>query len=167
MRVRNFLRTRIRQFGVVVIVSTPLAAGVAVAGSTVTPFTLTESTIVNVDPGHWSFLPGGNIHVRGRVSDYLETASDPRPSGTIRAVTNPGLDSNWTGPTWGTYHGQIGEAVWNGIWHGNFNFQTGSGDYDAIGHGSGAFDGLQSMEHCVYVNGVGTCTGRILDTKAQ
>ena len=97
----------------------------------------------------------------------IETASDPRLSGTIRAVTNANFDFNWTGPTWGTYHGQIGEGVWDGIWHGNFNFQTGSGDYDAIGHGSGAFDGLQSMEHCVYVKGVGTCTGRILDTKGQ
>jgi hypothetical protein len=167
MRTRNFVCARIRPFGMALIASALLAAGIAVARNTVTPFTLTETTAATVDQGQWSFLPSGNIHVRGRVNDYLDTASDPRINGQIRAVTNANLDSNWTGPTWGSFHGEIGEGVWDGTWNGNFNFQTGSGYYDAVGHGSGAFQGLQSMEHCVYVYGVGTCTGRILDTKGQ
>jgi hypothetical protein len=165
MRVRDFGRTRIRPFGMALIAVTLLAAGIAIARSTVTPFTLTETTIQNVDPGQWSYLPGGNVHVRNRVTDYLETASDPRVSGTFRATTNANLDSNLTGPAWGTYHAENGKGVWDGIWHGNLNFLTGSGDYDAVGHGSGEFDGLQFMEHCVYVYGVGTCTGRILESK--
>ena len=150
------------------IASTLLAAGIAIARSTVTPFTMTETTSGSVYPGQWSFLPGGNTHVRGLVSEYLETANDPRMSGKIRVVLNANLDSNLTGPIWGTFHGQIGEGVWDGTANGNFNFQTGLGDYDAVGHGSGVFDGLQSMWHCVYyVRGEGTCTGRILDTKGQ
>jgi hypothetical protein len=112
-------------------------------------------------------LPSGNIHVRDRVTDVLDTASDPRVSGKFRIVRNGNLQPNWTGPIWGTFHGQIGEEIWDCTWNGNLNFQTGSGDYEAVGHGNGAFDGLQLMEHCVYVYGVGTCTGRILDSNSQ
>ncbi len=161
------MSARERTIGIALIASALLVAGLAVARSTVTPFTLKETLIQTVDPGQWSFLPDGNIHVRNRVNDYLDEASDERVSGTARATTNANLDSNWTGPAWGAYHTENGKGAWDGIWHGNFNFLTGSGDYDAVGHGSGEFDGLQMIEHCVYVNLVGTCTGRILDTNAK
>jgi hypothetical protein len=101
------------------------------------------------------------------VAEYIDTASDSRVSGTVRVTMNANLDSEWTGPTWGTSHTVVGDGVWDGTWNGTFNFLSGSGDYDAVSHGSGAFDGLQVKEHCVYVYGVGTCTGRILDTKGR
>jgi hypothetical protein len=128
---------------------------------------MTETLAKNIDPGRWTFLPSGHVVLRGRVSDYTDTATDPRLTGTARATMNGNLDSNLTGPVWGEAHETIGNGVWDGMWHGHFNLQTGSGDYDAVLHGSGAFDDLQVMEHCSYLYGMGTCTGRILDTKGQ
>ncbi len=144
-----------------------LAAGIAIAKTTVRPFVLTETVNRTTVEGEWNFLPSGNITVRNRVSEYNDVASDPRLSGTVVATTNANLDPDWTGPAWGAYHSEIGSGAWNGVWHGNFNMATGSGDYDAVGYGSGSFKGLQVMEHCVYVNLVGSCTGRILDTNAK
>lgn len=163
MQTLKFVRARFWHLTAGLITIALLAAGIARGRNVVTPFTLTETTIRVVDPGQWRFLPDGNVHVRNRVNDYLETASDPRMNGTFRATTNANLDASWTGPTWGTFHADDGRAGWDGIWHGNFNFHTGSGDYDAVGHGSGEYAGLQVTEHCVYVYGVGTCTGRILE----
>jgi len=88
-------------------------------------------------------------------------------NGIFRATTNANLDAAWTGPAWGTFHADNGEAGWDGVWHGHFDFSTGSGDSDAVGHGSGEHAGLQVMEHCVYVQGVGTCTGRILEVNRK
>ena len=158
---------RTRRSGMVLTASVLLVAGIAIARTTVTPFTLTETIQETTDQGKWSFLPSGNIHVRDRANIYLDISSDPRLTGLVRATTNANLDPDWTGPAWGVYHAENGQGVWDGIWHGNFNLATGSGDYDAVGHGSGDFAGLQMMEHCVYVNLVGTCTGRILDTNAK
>ncbi len=166
MKLRNPRRV-IPPLCAALITATLLVVGIAVARSTVTPFTLTETLTRNVDPGQWSFLPSGKIRLRDRVSDYSDTATDPRLTGTVRATMNCNLDSNWTGPCWGATHEQIGDGVWDGTWNGNLNLQTGSGDADTVLHGSGAFDGLQMMEHCAYIYGVGTCAGRILDTNGQ
>jgi hypothetical protein len=152
---------------VLVVMATPLPAA---ARAVWTEFSGTETLQNIVYPGDWVWLPSGNVHVRGRVTECLDEASDARVSGVDTIVVNANWDSAFTGPMWGTFHNEVapgpdckGGGVWEGTWTGMVGTEGCS--WRAVGQGvSGCVEGL----HVSYVANCGvdptTFTGTILDS---
>lgn len=121
-----------------------------------TEFQCVEILDTILDPGMWTY-PNGNIHIRGMVSRYNETSTDPRMYGVNVVVVNANWHGNYTGPMWGTFWLENDYGGWKGTWAGLMTVQ-GSG-YNAVGDGFGDYSGMKLW---INVNN-GVCTGSILE----
>lgn len=122
-----------------------------------TVFPSYEELIATLDPGTWSY-PNGNIHIRGMVQLFQETAADPRGDGENTVVVNANWDSDFHGPMWGTFSFVTDEGgLWEGTWSGRM---TENGPvYTARGNGYGIYAGMR-----IWVDmNLGTCTTTILE----
>jgi hypothetical protein len=141
-----------------------VAPGLATAKATRIDCTGTESAPTVLEEGVWTF-PGGNIHVRNRVSLYEEESSVcPQLAGSNTATMNANWNANFVGPMWGTAlteTGYGGGGVWQGHWQGALG-ADGSCTYQAVMHGvSGSVTGMKAMLTADCNTGVWTAT--ILD----
>lgn len=149
-----------------------MAPGSAMARAIRVGFTGTEVPVALVDEGIWTFLPSGNIHVRGMATKYQEVATDPRMSGLNTAVMNANWGPDFAGPMWGTSESVLldsadcpGGGVWQGKWTGTMNVD-GSYSYRAVGRGvSGCVKGLHFALTAAAPpdGGLTTFSGEILD----
>ena len=147
-----------------VFISPALLAG---QGATKTLASATEFPLTVVSPGTVTY-PGGNVHVRGRVTIAQWIATDVRLNFNATVITNGNFDGSGNGPMSGTFEsidsGNSGR--WIGVWHGemtdNQNFQF---MHTGVGHGTGAYEGLQVIYACTYTGfGPGACQAQILET---
>jgi hypothetical protein len=127
----------------------------------------TESLTSVLDEGVWTF-PGGNIHVRDRVSQYEEVSSVcPQVAGTNTTTMNANWDANSVGPMWGTGLSETdygGGGAWQGRWRGALG-ADGSCTYQAVMLGvSGSVAGMKAMVTADCSTGAWTAT--ILDPHA-
>jgi hypothetical protein len=134
----------------VLLVTLTMAPGSAAARAVRVEFTGTEGPGNVVYGGIWTFLPSGNVHVRGMTTEYQELATDPRMSGLNTAVMNANWGPDFAGPMWGTNESVIpdgadcpGGGVWQGTWTGKA-YADGSYSYRAVGRGiAGCVAGLK------------------------
>ena len=118
--------------------------GQAVAGATRTEFTGHETPDPE-DPGFPGeiFLADGNIHIRGMVTVYNMTTSDPRVGGRDEVTINVNFDgSTFSGRMWGTFRLSNPDGYWFGTWTGvrelnGFAYIRGTAD----GHGD--YEGMR------------------------
>jgi hypothetical protein len=107
----------------------------------------TEYLVSVIDEGVWTF-PNGNIHVRGRVSQYQEQSSCPEIEGVLVSTMNANWDQTFSGPMWGTSRNETSfenGGVWDCSWFGKSN-PDGSYSYTAQCRGiSGSVSGLRSI----------------------
>lgn len=119
------------------------------AGSISKSCTGTEVLEAVLNEGAWTF-PGGNIHVRGRVSQYSEQSNCPEISGVLESTMNANWDQSFAGPMWGTAYNEtsFGDGgTWDCHWSGKSN-PDGSYAYTAHCRGvSGSVSGLRSTIH--------------------
>jgi hypothetical protein len=116
-----------------------------------------EQFVDTLNPGTWSY-PDGNIHIRGMVQLFRETADDPRNIGYNTVVLNANWQSDWTGPMWGTFSFETDEGgLWEGTWAGRMT-EEGS-VYNASGKGYGIYAGMKMWVDMDY----GTCTATFLE----
>lgn len=141
-----------------------LAPGSVAASATRIECTGTESPPTVLDEGVWTF-PGGNIHVRDRVSRYEEVSpACPQLAGITTATMNANWNANFVGPMWGTGLTATdygGGGVWQGHWQGALG-ADGNCTYQAVMHGaSGSVTGMKAMltADCI----TGTWTATLLD----
>jgi hypothetical protein len=125
-----------------------LAPGAVAARAIRIDCTGMESPPSVLDEGVWTF-PGGNIHVRGRVSQYEEASSVcPQLAGINTTTMNANWNANFVGPMWGTAlaeTGYGGGGAWQGHWQGALS-ADGSCTYQAVLHGvSGSVTGMKAM----------------------
>src|SRR6266508_3018365 len=66
---------------VFVLVAVLFPTSPALAGAQRTTFTGTSSFGESINPGEWTYLPGGNIQARGIVELYHDVNTDPRVTG--------------------------------------------------------------------------------------
>jgi hypothetical protein len=122
-----------------------VASGPAAARGATMECTGTEVRIAVLDPGVWAF-PGGNIRVKGMVSQYQETSTCPELSGVLTSTMNAAWDANFVGPMWGTGMNETaygGGGVWKGRWQGALS-ADGRCAYEAVMHGiSGSVTGMK------------------------
>ena len=104
-----------------------------------------ETWAEQLAPGDWTY-PGGNVHVRGMVTLYEETASCPQMIGFNTVTANFNFDGNFVGPMHGTAMLETdydGGGVWESTWHGALE-ADGTMWYEAVGRGiSGSVAGLK------------------------
>jgi hypothetical protein len=153
-----------------------MVPGSALARATRVEFTGSEVPVGLVDEGIWTFLPGGNVHVRGMATVYQELATDPRMSGLNTAVMNANWGPDFAGPMWGTSESVLsdsadcpGGGAWKGSWTGMMNVD-GSYSYRAVGRGvSGCVTGLHFSLVAQSPGGdaLTTFTGEILDPHGE
>lgn len=153
-----------------------IAPGSAAARAVKVGFTGAETTLGLVDPGVWIELPSGNVHVRGMISLYEESASDPRMSGVATVVMNANWGPDYAGPMWGTSQLEVAPGpecveggVWEASWTGTMNVD-GSYSYHAVGLGvSGCVEGLRFSFVAENPGGGGLTTynGEILDPHGE
>jgi hypothetical protein len=136
-----------------------IVPGSAIAKSTMTSCTGTETLVDVLDPGIWTF-PDGRIHVRGMVMQYEEVSSCPQLAGINTVTMNANWDANEVGPIWGTARPETHDGgVWEVTWTGK-TYADGSSAYRAVGHGvAGSVEGLHAQLYAT--NGEWTAT--ILD----
>jgi hypothetical protein len=153
--------TKTRLFGAIVtaIAIVLLMAAPLVAKSTFTKFECTSGEPETFDEGTFTFLPNGNVHLRGmeqRIPVGSDTESRMVGSNTVEVNANFGADG--LGPMWGGFRFVSDEdGVWEGTWEGK---ATESGvEYHATGAGQGLYRGMK-----VWIEvAPGSCHGRILD----
>ena len=158
--------------GLVVLAALLLVPGSAAAVATRVGFSGYEVPVAAVAEGEWTFLPSGNVHVRGMATEYLEVATDLRMSGLNTSVMNANWGPDFAGPMYGTFENVLeaspdcaGGGVWQGSWTGMMNID-GSYTYDAVGKGvSGCVAGLHVSLSAFNPGGeaLTTYTGQILD----
>ena len=141
-----------------------LAPGSVAAWAARTDCTGTESLQTVLDEGVWTF-PGGNIHVRDRISQYEEVSlACPQLAGITTATMNANWNANFVGHMWGTGLTATdygGGGVWQGHWQGALG-ADGSCTYQAVMQGvSGSVTGMKAMltADC----NTGTWTATLLD----
>ena len=154
----------------IILVALVIMPGLADARTSRVEFTGTETVDALLADGDWTF-PDGNVHVRGRVTRYLEVTTDPRKSGLNTVVMNANWGPDFAGPMWGTSESVVwdspgcpGGGIWRSTWAGMLN-PDGSYTYSAVGRGvSGCVAGLHSSR-TAYSPGTGatTVSGEILD----
>jgi hypothetical protein len=113
--------------------------------------------------------PGGNIHVRGRLTIAEWFATDPRLTFKANVTTNGNFDANGNGPMSGTFESMDSSSSsgkWIGHWHGevtdNLNFRL---MHTGVGRGTGAYEGLQVIYECAYTGPApAACQAQILAT---
>jgi hypothetical protein len=169
-------RSVLAWLGVVVLVALVLVPGSAAAVATRVEFTGIEVPVVLVAEGEWTFLPSGNVHVRGMTTQYLEVATDPRMSGLNTAVMNANWGPDFAGPMYGTCEPVLANSaecpaggVWQCTWTGMMNVD-GSYTYSAVGKGiSGCVAGLRFSLVAFNPGGeaLTTFTGEILDPHGE
>jgi hypothetical protein len=159
-------RTLSRWVLAALLVALLLAPGMVAAKATRTECTGTEIASGHLDPGLWT-SPGGNIHVRGMVTEYLEESSCPELRGVNTVTMNANWSADFVGPMWGTSR-VVGEyGVWEGTWQGKIA-PDGSCSYEAISHGiSGAVAGLKLSMTADCTEAVTTFTATILNPRGQ
>jgi hypothetical protein len=138
--------------GVVLVVLVALATvpGPAAARAIRVGFSGHEVPTALVAEGTWTFLPSGNVHVRGMTTVYQEFSSDWRVSGLNTAVMNANWGPDFAGPMFGTSESVLadsakcpGGGVWHSTWTGMMNVD-GSYTYSAVGKGiTGCVAGLR------------------------
>lgn len=138
-----------------------LFAAPAAAQAESTLITGTESC-VTTDPGTMTFLPGGNIHIRGMVQQCTELSSDPRAAGVNTVVVNANWDSEFIGPMWGTWSlASEDGGVWQGTWEGMLT--ESASHVRAVGKGQGIDSGL-----LMWIDSINRVWhGRILDPRGS
>jgi hypothetical protein len=153
-----------------------MAPGLAAARASRVEFTGTEGPGTVLDGGIWTFLHNGSVHVRGMMTEYEESATDPRMSGLNTAVMNANWGPDFAGPMWGTSESVLpaspdcpGGGVWQGTWTGTA-YADGSFSYRAVGRGiAGCVAGLRFS--LVAANpgdgGETTYSGEILDPHGE
>jgi hypothetical protein len=152
------MKQKILRLGVLTLVLAVLLMGVMPATAAhKTTFTCTETWYADVDPGVWTLLPNGNVHIRGMVLILNEYASDSRLSGLNTVVLNANWDANLTGPAWGTFKIMNEDGGWEGHWEGEMTEQ--GGIHHATGDGFGSYDGMKVWW---YVN-LDECYGEFLE----
>ncbi len=99
-----------------------------------------------IDPGETT-CPGGPcdlespVHIRGQVVEMMGSFQGDAgflfgPSVIIKINCN--LDSQLTGPCWGTFEWPLSEQeMWKGFWNGKFDLKNYIASYHSIGHGQG------------------------------
>jgi hypothetical protein len=122
-----------------------------------TTYTCQELPGEVLDEGVWTFLPNGNIHLRGFVMKLPEVVSDPRLSGDGIVVMNANWDANFTGPIWGTDRLVNDGGGWEGTWEGKMTEQ--GSVYHSADKGFGGYEGMMSWRHMDR----GVCTGELLE----
>ena len=109
-------------------------------------FTGTETSVADISPGVESF-PGGKLyHVRGAVSSFAFSATDPRVCGenlvtinwNFRFVDEPVFV---TGPMWGTFVLTTSGGAWEGTWTGRRD-ENGYSYFHFTGAGTGGYAGM-------------------------
>jgi hypothetical protein len=111
-----------------------------------TAFTGTELWVEDISLGQETYPAEGLYHVRGAVSRFTMTTSDPRIGGEDLVIVN------WnfklvdppvfvTGPMWGTFRISNTGGAWEGNFVGMRNKQGASYIY-YIGKGTGGYKGL-------------------------
>lgn len=142
-------------------------APVASQGAIRTLVSATEIPLTLVSPGTVTY-PGGNVHVRGRVTIAQWIATDPRVNFNATVITNGNFDGSGNGPMSGTFETieSSNSGKWIGTWHGemtdssNFQFM-----HTGVGRGTGAYEGLHVIYKCTYTGfGPGACQAQILET---
>lgn len=144
-----------------------VASGSVVAQAVRIECTGTEVRTDVLDPGVWTF-PGGNIHVRGMVSQYQEESVNcPQLAGVNVAAMNANWDANYVGPMWGTARLETdyaGGGAWEGRWNGALSADGCT--YRAVMHGvSGSVTGMKAFLNADCTSGSWTAT--ILDPSAD
>jgi len=132
---------------VIALVAVLLTASPAMAGAQRTTFTGTSSFGESINPGEWTYLPGGNIQARGIVELYHDVNTDPRVTGEETTTYNanfkpaPSSPIGLAGRIWGTFHVENEGGSWDGSWTAEI---AEDGEYFARGvaHGSGGYEGL-------------------------
>lgn len=134
-----------RWLALVIVFALVITPATAKAKASKNQCTGTEIPLGLLDPGVWT-TPGGNVHVRGMVSQFLEESSCPQTGGVNTSTMNAEWDAAFSGPMQGTWHLETdygGGGVWEGTWQGVSNVD-GSYAYEAVGHGiSGSVLGLK------------------------
>lgn len=144
-----------------------IAPGSAGAGATRTACTGTETPIAVLEEGAWTF-PDGNVHVRGRVTQYLETSDCAPLAGVVTSAMNANWDARFSGPMWGSGRQETpygGGGVWEGTWQGQLN-PDGSYTYQAGNRGvAGSVQGLHFVLNARFdpSTGVTSWSATILD----
>jgi hypothetical protein len=138
-----------------------------------TEFTGTETPIQLIDPGDLRELPNGGVHIRGKVFEAEEIATDPRVSGISTVVSNGNLDPSGTGPIWGTFVIEVppsedcqGGGRWEATWAGAVSYSEYYCYWHVVTHGvSGCVEGLQASYEgeCM----LGTYSGTIVDPHGE
>jgi hypothetical protein len=135
------MKTILRFSLFVVILAALLLWTIPVSAGSKTTFTYTE-TVLGIDPGEWTFLPSGNIHVRGMAVFTSNVSSDPRMTGNCVVVFNGNYDADGNGPMQGTTHFVSDEGgVWDGSWEGQA-IGFGPVSFHGKATGSGIYSGL-------------------------
>ncbi|HMN60963.1 MAG TPA: hypothetical protein PJ988_11395 [Anaerolinea sp.] len=123
-----------------------------VAAQTIrTDFTGTETFIEDLDFGVESFPAEKLFHVRGAISRFEISASDPRVSGqnlvtinwNFRFVDPPVFA---TGIMWGTFKISNPGGAWEGTWTG-VRDENGYSFFQFVGKGSGGYEGMKIRFH--------------------
>lgn len=148
---------RLIVISIVTLAALLLFAAPVAAQAVATEITGTESCITT-DPGTLTFLPNGNIRVRGMLQQCTEAASDPRAAGTNFVVVNANWNSSFIGPMWGTWRLVSNDGgIWEGTWEGMLT--ESAGEVHAEGDGEGIDSGSK-----MWIDSVNRVwRGRILD----
>ncbi|MGC9335363.1 MAG: hypothetical protein ACP5JJ_14515 [Anaerolineae bacterium] len=157
------------------LIVTVLGPQPATARAVRTEFTGTETPIQLIDPGDSHVLPNGGVHIRGKVFQAAEVATDPRVSGTSMVVSNGNLDPSGTGPIWGTFVIEVpssqdcqGGGRWEGTWAGQVSYSEYYCYWHVVTHGvSGCVEGLQASYYADCLSGISTYSGTILDPHGE
>ena len=132
---------------VFVMIAALLTVSPAMASAQGTAFTGTAIFSESINPGEWTYLPGGIIQARGIVDVFQDVSSDPRVSGVETTIYNGSFKSTPSSPIglsgriWGTTHIENAGGSWDGSWTAEI---TENGEYFARGvaQGSGGYEGL-------------------------
>src|SRR5215210_1345973 len=135
---------------VFVLVVALLPTSQAMASAQRMAFSGTSNFGETLDAGEWTYLPGGNVLVRGIVETYHDVNSDSRVTGTETIVSNanfkpaPSSELGLAGYLWGTFHIENEGGVWDGTFTSEIT-EGGEYFYRGIAHGSGGYDGLKGI----------------------
>jgi hypothetical protein len=113
----------------------------ALAGENKTYFTGTECYGGPIDPGVWTPLGNGQVHISGLRSFHYDQTDDPRMTGVDSIVLNAvGDPVAGYGTFWGTSEIVTGEGSWEGQFVGKQ--ESGQFTFNALLHGHGGYEGL-------------------------
>jgi hypothetical protein len=106
-----------------------------------TPFTCVETVLGLADPGEVKVLPNGSRHIRGALLLADEWADDPRLVGKNYIDYNANLNTDLSGPMWGTFRIETAGNEGSG-WEGTYAGRR-EEFYNAVADGFGDYTGMK------------------------